>query len=426
LAQGGAKAGLLHQTLVVSVVLMLALALQPWSFAPAHSVTSPTITYEQLAATRAPLPSLSPSPSPSAAPAAAAKKKYRGSASVLGSSTARGGGGFAYGMAAGGGLGALSAAALKARLEDMKALGVTWVRYDMDWSNIEAAGPGNYNWGDYDRVVQAVSAHGLRALAILDYTPGWARRSDCTDSKMCVPADPGAYARFAAAAAARYAGYGVHAWEIWNEPNNLNFFQPAADPAAYTALLKAAYGAIKGVDGGATIVTGGTAPADTGDGYVSPPDFVNGMYAAGARGYFDVVAHHPYSWPYSPAYHMSGNAWDQLSTIHGIMSRYGDGGKKIWITEFGAPTGGPGRLAASGMTTAEGGADHVTEALEAKMASDGVAVMRSYPWVGAFFWYSYQDVGTASDTVENFFGLRRYDGSPKPAYFAYQSAIASH
>ena len=351
-----------------------------------------------------------------AAPAAISSKSR-----VLGASTVASAGGGGFGIA--GNMASLSPAALNARLDGIKALGVGWVRFDIEWSNIEYAGPGVYDWGTYDRVAAAVQSHGLRALAIIDYTPAWARQASCSGTAMCAPADPAAYGRFARAAAAHYVPYGMHTWEIWNEPNNLNYYQPAANPVAYTALLKAAYPAIKQVDPESSVLTAGTSPAATGGGYMSPPDFVRGLYAAGAKGYFDAVAHHPYTWPYSPAWTNPDGAWGQLTAIHAIMSANGDGNKKIWITEFGAPTGGPGGLASNGFSTVEGGDDHVTDALQAKILTDAVHLEEGLPWVGPLFWYTYQDGGTSSNTVENFFGLIRADGSHKPAYAVFQNLI---
>ena len=362
--------------------------------------------------TPTPVATATPTPAPTAV---ATRPKVLGESTVASSQ--------AFGIA--GDMASLSSAALATRLGGLHQLGVTWLRYDIDWSNIEAS-PGQYNWTDYDREIAAVSAAGFTSLGIIDYTPAWARRSDCTDSKMCAPADPATYAQFAAAVVARYQHFGLHDWEIWNEPNNVNFYQPAADPVEYTAMLKASYTAIKQVDGRAFVVTGGTAPADSADGYLSSPDFVRGLYAAGAKGYFDAIAHHPYTWPYSPAWPNPEGAWGQLATIHGIMAANGDGSKKIWVTEFGAPTGGPGTVARSGFSTAEGQADHVNETLQSTMVSDAVKLETSAPWIGPFFWYSYQDAGTASDTVENFFGLLRADGSRKPAYYTYQNLIAKY
>ncbi len=368
-------------------------------------------------ATTSPSPKAMPTPSPSA-PKAAPKNitKHTGQA---GASIARPTG--AYGIASN--LARVPASQLGKRVDDLKVLGVTWIRYDIEWSNIQYQGPDQYDWSSYDRVVQAVSARGIQSLLVISYTPAWARRSECSGTSMCAPNDPAAYAAFTAAVASRYKGYGVHSYEIWNEPNNASYFQPAANPALYTAMLKASYVAIKVADPQSRVITGGTSPAGSSGGYLSPPDFVNGIYVNGGQGYFDAVAHHPYTWPYSPAYPNQYNAWGQLTSIHNMMVAHGDGDKKIWMTEFGSPTGGPGTIASSGMTTSEGHADHVTEALQAKVVADAITLSRSMPWAGPLFWYSYMDAGTTSDTVENFFGLLRADGSAKPAYFTFKSLI---
>ena len=366
-------------------------------------------------------PSLTPSPTATAtpAPALAAAKTANPAArgAVLGGSS-----GGVFGIA--GSFAPLSTAELASQLAQIKALGATWVRYDIEWSNIEYQGPGQYDWTDYDKVVRAVSASGLRSLAIIDYTPEWARRDECKGTAMCAPADPAAYAGFAGQVAKRYSPFGVHHYEIWNEPNISQFFEPAADPAAYTALLKGASSAIRALDSQAFIVSAGTAPASTGGGNYAPTDFVQAMYAAGAKNTFDALGHHPYTWPYSAAYPNLAGAWGQLTTLHNIMTTRGDGQKKIWITEYGAPTGGPGPTATSGMNAAESAADHVTEALEARMVTDAITAARAISWVGPFFWYSLRDAGTTNSTVENFFGLLRADSSRKPAYEAYRQAVS--
>lgn len=391
--------------------ILLGLALLPVkTSSPGQTLAARTA----LVATATPSPTPSPSPPPATPPP--------NHPAVLGS-TARTGPNLAFGIA--GNMASLSSAELAARLDGIAALGVGWVRYDIEWSNIEAS-QGQFNWSDYDREVQAVSRHGLQSLAIIDYTPAWARRSDCSSSKMCAPADPQAYAAFAAAVVSRYQAYGLRYFELWNEPNNLNFYLPAANPTEYVGLLKAAYPAIKAANPNAVVLTGGTAPADSSGGYLSPPDFVRGIYQAGGKGYFDAIAAHPYTWPYSPAWHNPDGAWGQLTTIHSIMAANGDGGKKIWLTEYGAPTGGPGQIATSGFNTAEGSADHVTESLQLKLVTDSILGESPISWIGPLFWYSYKDAGTSPTTVENFFGLVRADGSHKPAYDEFVRMVATH
>jgi hypothetical protein len=107
-----------------------------------------------------------------------------------------------------------------------------------------------------------------------------------------------------------------------------------------------------------------------------------------------------------------------------VLASCGASDKKIWLTEYGAPTNGPGAGATVTNYNLNASPDHVDEALQAQMATDSVALATASPVVGALFWYSYQDLGTDPSTTENFYGLRRFDGSPKPAYSAFQTAIA--
>lgn len=69
--------------------------------------------------------------------------------------------------------------------------------------------------------------------------------------------------------------------------------------------------------------------------------------------------------------------------------------------------------------------DHVDENLQAQMATQSVQAAAATAYVGALFWYSDQDLGTSTTTSENFFGLRRFDGSRKPAWNAFQAAVAA-
>jgi hypothetical protein len=312
-------------------------------------------------------------------------------------------------------LDSLSPTALNQRLAAMQATGATWVRFDLSWNTVQPNDASSYDWETYDRIVAAINAHHLHGLAILDFTPSWARSAACANSKMCPPKDPAQFAVFAAAATKRYQSKSLRDWEIWNEPNIAFRYHPATNPASYTAILKAAYMAIKRTDPRAFVVAGGTAPSESNATNLTPADFLTALYANGAKGYFDAVAVHPYTYPDSPADNLPLSAWGQMTTMHNIMAANGDGGKKIWITEYGAPTNGPDLAN-----------NHVSEAQQAKILSDAISVFRSYSWSGPFFWYDYQDTGSSPQTSENFYGLVRADGSYKPAYAAWVSAIAEN
>ena len=134
-------------------------------------------------------------------------------------------------------------------------------------------------------------------LAMIGYTPTWARVAGATDDKY-PPKNVADYASFAQKVVERYAPKGVKAYELWNEPNlGCCFWKPKADAARFTELVKAAYGRMKSVDPSITVLTGGTAPANDDGQNASPPQFVQAMYANGLRATSTALAHHPYYGP---------------------------------------------------------------------------------------------------------------------------------
>lgn len=327
------------------------------------------------------------------------------------------------GLAYGDNLVSLNSKSLNTYMADAKKLGVGWIRFDVAWDNVQPKNSATYNWTSIDRIVSAANTYGLRSLPIIDYTPAWARPVTCQESDTCAPASSVAFATFAARATERYASLGVHDWEVWNEPNIEKFWQPTPSPKNYTSLLQATYASIKSVDPTANVISGGLSQPDGNNASLAPVPFLTAMYADGAKGYFDNLGDHPYTYPLLPNVIAGNNAWQGMSQLTAIMQSNGDIGKKIWVTEYGAPTGGPGQLASNGTRLSSISADHVTEQLQAQMLNNAMQFYLSNPNLGAFFWYSYKDLGTNTNTIENFFGLVRANGTKKPAYTALQNQI---
>ena len=98
------------------------------------------------------------------------------------------------------------------------------------------------------------------------------------------------------------------------------------------------------------------------------------------------------------------------------MDDYGDSNKKIWLTEYGAPTWGPGKTMDDDNFHFWDVPTHVTEVYQAEMLKDAYEYLKDVSWDGPLFWYSYRDIGTDVNDIENFFGIRRYGGYKKPAY----------
>jgi hypothetical protein len=297
------------------------------------------------------------------------------------------------------------------QLAAMKAIGITSVRFDANWHQVQFGGPKVFDWAQLDQAVKAVRAAGMSVDLIIDGCPPWAALAG-TSGDSSSPASSAQYATWAATVAARYAPQGVSMFEIWNEQNTVRFWQPKPDPAAYTADLVAAYRAIKAVDPSAFVISGGLAPAVTNGTNISPIDFLKAMYAHGAKGSFDALGAHPYTYPALPNTYKTWSAWSQMAqtnpSLRSVMTSNGDGAKQIWITEVGAPSGGP---------------DGVGQAPQAAEYTQAIADAKVTSWIGALYMYSWQDEGTDQANNEDWFGMLAAGGSTKAAYKAVAAAI---
>ena len=75
----------------------------------------------------------------------------------------------------------------------------------------------------------------------------------------------------------------------------------------YVALLRPTVAAIRGVDPGATVISGGLSSARTAPGRITGLDFLTAFAALGGPGLVDAIGFHPYSFPVPPAYPASWN-----------------------------------------------------------------------------------------------------------------------
>jgi hypothetical protein len=128
---------------------------------------------------------------------------------------------------------------------------------------------------------------------ILYFTPAWARPTGTSDKYPAT--DINDWGAYISAAVAHYSALGVGQFEIWNEPNLDGCFGTAVSPEQYTELLKVAYTSAKAANPNTFIVSAGLAPA--GDvcnaSSCRPKYFLDRMYQAGAKGYFDAFGIHP-------------------------------------------------------------------------------------------------------------------------------------
>lgn len=301
----------------------------------------------------------------------------------------------------------LNGADLNRELDAVSQTKGEWLRVMVDWSSIEST-KGTYDWTIPDRVIGAARAHNLKVLSIVLTTPTWARRGGAFGATYAPPSDPATLGAFMKAFINRYPDVTHH--EIWNEPNLPIFWGALANPAEYTALLRGAYTAIKEAQPSSTVVAAGLSPA------AGAVDFVTRMYAAGAKGYFDAAAMHPYVFP--KGINSTPNGWTETQQIRSVMVANGDAVKKIWLTEMGAPTN-PGTANPPAGSSGIGGfgfgaGDMVSQQEQANQIVDVLGAAAQSGYCGPAFIYSVRDWGTSPDNREDNFGaLLTNDWQPK-------------
>lgn len=288
-------------------------------------------------------------------------------------------------------------------VDEQVALGATQIRLSAVWKDIERE-RGRYDWSGLDQRVDAVVEAGLVPLMLIHMYPDWVEDFGVLGSGSAVE-----FGEFAEEVATRY-GDRVDAYEIWNEPNLARFW-PSPDPDAYAELLAESSPKIAAADPGAEIISGGLAPATNVPGYsVAGLDFLGRLYELGAHDHLTAVAVHPYSYPERPSGDSHWNGFRQLRDYRELMRSHGDGAKQIWLTEYGAPTGG------------EGG---VSEQAQAEMIVEALRLTSSEPGLGPIFLYTMYDLDLGVDDRESYFGLLYGPGEPKPAFTAVRDAVAS-
>jgi len=291
-------------------------------------------------------------------------------------------------------------------LDRLQEANIRTVRLDVSWAMLQPKDANSYDpWGvDFvDRVIAMINARDISPLVTLWLTPDWANGGQ---GDRVLPNDPADYARAAQWAAQRYAGK-VIGWEVWNEPN-LNDFMVGADPAAYVRLLRAAYPALKLGDPNTTVVFGGVSYNDD--------VWISAAYDAGAKGYFDVMATHPYMGVADapPGTPDDGTMWtlSHAVAVRELMEARGDHDKSLWFTESGWSThdNEPGT---------PNWALGVTEETQAQYLSEMMELIRTtMPWVGKVYWYAERDSEAEGGTHNQNYGLVRTDHSTKPSLIA--------
>jgi hypothetical protein len=255
-------------------------------------------------------------------------------------------------------------------------------------------------------------------LPVLGDPPSFRAQTYTRDDLWSPPKSDAEFAAFAVKLVQRYGPNGalwaahpevpalpIRSWQIWNEPNLLMFWNTGPDPAAYTALLRAAHDAIHAADPGAEVVAAGLPDSRAG---IPELSFISEMFAAGAKGSFETIAVHPYA----PT---AAGSVDLVARTRALLTAERDA-SPIWVTEVGWPTGGP--LSPYTVTEAQ-------QAVEVRSVIATLGARRAELGVRGVVIFRSRDAVSTFDAWPMHAGLIRADGSAKPAFAAFRDAVAA-
>jgi hypothetical protein len=302
--------------------------------------------------------------------------------------------------------------------------GIKWVKQQFPWEEIEQPRKGAYfdakynqsTWDKFDEIVKLAQDAGIRIIARLDRPPEWAR-SDKTRPER-PPENFDDYGDFVAALATRYRGRVAH-FQIWNEPNLGEEWTGKADPAEYVRLLKTAYTKIKEANPESVVLSAPLAiNTEQGPLHLNEIDFLDQVYAAGGRAYFDVLSANAYGMDKPPTDPPSRTTLNfrRVELLRQVMEKNGDANKAIWFNEYGW------NAAPKDMPKEELVWQRVTEKQQADWTLEGVQyAQRNWPWSGAFCTWYFRQVGDIPPTkAEYYFRLVDPDFTARPLYTAIQ------
>jgi hypothetical protein len=299
------------------------------------------------------------------------------------------------------------------------------VRFLFDWKWVQKD-PGPFTWGNADRFIGRLAAKGIRVLPSMWGNPRWV---DGTQDWARPPIDKPQYITwwktFLKATVDRYGrggtywapggpyrqkygagatAYPITDWQVWNEPNLKKFFVPYPSAQEYKRLLVVSRQAIKAGDSQAKVVLAGM-PSN---GDVQASNFLNSLYSAGAKPYFDIASLHPY------AKSVDRQRVD-IQRFRNVMANRNDRDTALWLTELAWGSAPPDRFG-------------INKGLEGQRknlrATFNLVLDNRKAWkVDRLFWYRWRDPHNpqASCSFCGSAGFLRPNRTVKPSHTAFLS-----
>ncbi len=308
----------------------------------------------------------------------------------------------------------------------IKDAGIGWIKQQFPWEELEQPRKGQFydtkygqvTWDKFDGMVKLAEEHGTKVIARLDRPPAWARADKTNPERP--PENFDDFGDFVHAVASRYKGK-VNHFQVWNEPNLGEEWTGKPDAAEYVRLLKIAYGRIKQANPEAVVLSAPLAiNLEQGPIHLNELDFLDQMYAAGAKQFFDVLSANAYGMDKPPADPPSKTVLNfrRVELLRQVMEKNGDSNKAVWFNEF-AWNASPKEMAKEDLIW-----QRVTEQQQADWTVEAVQrAQRDWPWAGVFCTWYFRHVGDiAPSRSDYYFRLVDPDFTPRPVYNAIRAA----
>jgi hypothetical protein len=205
----------------------------------------------------------------------------------------------------------------------VKAAGLEVLRVSIGWDDVEPEDD-QFVFTFWDQVIARAETAGVRLLPYVAYAPAWSvalpGRPVPDDHWRQPPADPREFGEVMEVLARRYRGR-IRSWELWNEPDNAEYWRGTL--VAYAALLEAGAAGVRRGDPAALTVMGGLA---------GTVPFLQELFRQHrAAAFVDVVNVHAYfeTWNGEPLERLPGY-------LDEVAAAIAPGGPRpIWLAEVG-------------------------------------------------------------------------------------------
>jgi polysaccharide biosynthesis protein PslG len=313
-----------------------------------------------------------------------------------------------YGVNVGGVYAGESTAKIDAEVAAAQSLHATVIRVEMPWAQFQPRSASTFDARTVaaaDRLIADAAADKIQVIAMLDRTPCWASKAPAAILSTCVvgrsigaayawpPREASPFGAFAGWLTQRY-GYDLAAVEIWNEPDqgNQHYLAGPNKPQQYASLLRAAYPAVKQADNQVEVLAGSLVGSNGA--------FLQALYAAGIKGYYDGIAVHFYT--------LTLGALRDFRAVQ----RAHDDSAPLWLDEFGWSSCWPRQKVQQEQAC-------VTESVQAQNVASMVHELARARYVAAAALYELQN-----STTEDF-GVLAANGRRKPSFYALAKALSS-